>query len=119
MLRFRTEDGLEIELAESMREKGDAARLGTEVDVVYDPNDPHSARRKAFTQLFAPGLFWLAFALILVVAGIISQVFSSPPGATSRPSPMDIALDPKMDIALDPKTVARAALKIVFIGQDS
>jgi hypothetical protein len=111
LLRFRTEEGLEIEFEEPMRAKGDAARLGTEVDVVYDPNDPRSARRKAFTHLFAPGLFWLAFALLLVVAGIVSQVFSSPPGATSARE--------RRDVAMNPKTVARAAVKIVFIEQDS
>lgn len=100
MLQFRTEDGLEIKIAEATPSKGEGSRPGTEVVVVYDPNNPYLARRKAFTQLWAPGLLWLTFAFILAALGLVSQIFGD---AGERAE----------------KTIPAGAVKIVFIEQDS
>ncbi len=70
-LRFRTEDGLDVEVVETTRKAGDEARLGAEVVVLYDPRDPDRARRKASAQIWGPGLVWLAFAGLLCLAAVV------------------------------------------------
>lgn len=73
-LRFRTEDGLDVEVVERTRTVGDEARIGAEVLVLYDPRDPERARRKAAAQLWGPGLVWIAFAALLGVAAVVQAL---------------------------------------------
>jgi hypothetical protein len=73
-LRFRTEDGLDVDAVERTRQRGDEARIGAEVVVLYDPRDPERARRKAPAQIWGPGLVWLAFALILCVVAAVQAL---------------------------------------------
>jgi len=76
-LHFETEDGLPIELRESTRNRSDDAAIGTVVTVLYDPQNPRSARRDAFAQLWSPGLVWLAFGLILATLAIVHVLLPS------------------------------------------
>ncbi|MRG93581.1 DUF3592 domain-containing protein [Polyangium spumosum] len=73
-LRFRTEDGLDVEVVERTRKAGDETRIGAEVLVLYDPRDPERARRKASAQLWGPGLVWIAFAALLGVAAVVQAL---------------------------------------------
>lgn len=73
-LRFRTEDGLDVEVVERTRTTGDEARIGAEVLVLYDPRDPERARRKASAQIWGPGLVWIAFAVLLGVAAVVQAL---------------------------------------------
>ncbi|TKD01823.1 DUF3592 domain-containing protein [Polyangium fumosum] len=73
-LRFRTEDGLDIEVVERTQKAGDEARIGAEVPVLYDPRDPQRARRNASAQIWGPGLVWLAFAALLGVAALVQAL---------------------------------------------
>jgi len=70
-LRFRTEDGLDVEVVERGRKGGRGAGVGAEVLVLYDPTNPENARRKEFSELFGPSLFWIAFALLLGLGGVV------------------------------------------------
>ncbi|MDI1475538.1 DUF3592 domain-containing protein [Polyangium sp. y55x31] len=73
-LRFRTEDGLDIEVVERTRKAGDEVRIGAEVPVLYDPRDPERARRNASAQIWGPGLVWIAFAALLGVAAVVQAL---------------------------------------------
>jgi len=73
-LRFRTEDGLDVEVVERTRKAGDEARLGAEVTVLYDPRDPSRARRNASAQIWGPGLMWIAFAALLGIAAAVQAL---------------------------------------------
>lgn len=73
-LRFRTEDGLDVEVVERTRKAGDEARIGAEVPVLYDPRDPERARRNASAQIWGPGLVWIAFAVLLGVAAVVQAL---------------------------------------------
>ncbi|MDC0743745.1 DUF3592 domain-containing protein [Polyangium mundeleinium] len=73
-LRFRTEDGLDIEVVERTRNADDDARIGAEVPVLYDPRDPQRARRNASAQIWGPGLVWIAFAALLGVAAAVQAL---------------------------------------------
>jgi hypothetical protein len=77
MLQFRTDDGALVEKREATRSKADDASIGTEVGVIYDPNDPNKARRDAFNQLWIPGLVWIAFGLILAVVALVQILVPS------------------------------------------
>ncbi|MDI3291076.1 DUF3592 domain-containing protein [Polyangium sp. 15x6] len=73
-LRFRTEDGLDVEVVERTRKAGDEVRIGAEVPVLYDPRDPERARRNASAQIWGPGLVWIAFAALLGVAAAVQAL---------------------------------------------
>ncbi|MDI1443958.1 DUF3592 domain-containing protein [Polyangium sp. 6x1] len=73
-LRFRTEDGLDVEVIERTRSSGDEARIGAEVTVLYDPRDPERARRNAPAQIWGPGLVWIAFAALLGLAAAVQAL---------------------------------------------
>jgi hypothetical protein len=75
-LRFRTEDGQDFEFQEKMAGSGDAQRIGAEVVVLYDPKNPLVARRRAFAQIWGPGLFWLGMGAILLVAALVARLFA-------------------------------------------
>jgi len=78
-LHFRTDDGQVIEQRESTRSRGDDKAIGTEVAVLYDPNNPTLARRDAFAQLFGPGLVWIAFGLMLAITALVQALVPTAP----------------------------------------
>ncbi|UQA57930.1 DUF3592 domain-containing protein [Polyangium aurulentum] len=73
-LRFRTEDGQNFEFQEKMAGASDAQRIGAEVVVIYDPKNPLVARRRAFAQIWGPGLFWLGMGALLLVAALVAHL---------------------------------------------
>jgi hypothetical protein len=75
-LRFESEDGQIVEFREKTTSARDMQRIGSEVVVLYDPDNPLDARRQAFAQIWGPALFWLVMGAILVVAGLVARVFA-------------------------------------------
>ncbi len=75
-LRFTTEDGQVFEVREKTSSARDVQRIGAEVVVVYDPDNPLNARRQAFAQLWGPTLFWVVMGALLLVASLVTRLFA-------------------------------------------
>jgi hypothetical protein len=75
-MRFRTEEGLEVEVRERGASADDARRIGAEVLMIYDPEHPQQARRKAFAALWGPALFWLAMGALLGASALLTWLVS-------------------------------------------
>jgi len=75
-LRFTAADGQVFEFREKASSARDVQRIGAEVVVIYDPDNPLHARRQAFAQIWGPSLFWLVMGGILLVTGLVTRLFA-------------------------------------------
>lgn len=72
-VRFQTVDGTEVEFEErgeiGFRPARFRDKAGDEVAVLYDPKDPHKARRDAFPALWSEPMLYMVWGVVLVYFG--------------------------------------------------
>lgn len=74
VVRFSTLDGQEIEFQSSTGTNPSRYRVGDQVTVLYQPDDPQQAEIQSFLSLWCLTIIMLFLGVVSLVAGIVAAI---------------------------------------------